>query len=457
MSGTPQAFLSYTRLDDQGHDGGITALRAALELQVRIVTGDDSFEIFQDVDGIAFGEHWPKKLDKALAACRFLIPVLSPRFFRSEPCRDELRKFLAHERAAGRDDLILPIYLVDAPVLERPHLTMADELAQAIAERQRWDWRPHAFAAFTDPAVRRAVRELARAIGDRLDQERPSPPRAPVRRPGDVFRDVDKPWCPELVVIHAGSFSMGSPANEEGRYTDEGPQREVRFATPFAIARYTVTCGQFASFAAATKHDMSGGAYAWTGESWQLMADHDWRDPGFVQTDAHPVVCVSWLDAQTYVGWLAQRTGQPYRLPTEAEWEYAARAGTTTPFWTGATISTAQANYDGNHVYGSGAAGIDRQGTVAMDEPTFHANPFGLHHVHGNVFEWVQDSYAGSYEGAPLDGHLSVERDDRPGRVLRGGSWTNNPRILRSASRGGYAPDVRYNDVGFRVARMLTP
>ena len=101
MTATPQAFLSYTRLDDQGHHGGITALRAALELQVRVVTGDDSFEIFQDIDGIAFGEHWPDRLDQALAASRFLIPVLSPRFFRSEPCRDELRKFLAHEQSAG--------------------------------------------------------------------------------------------------------------------------------------------------------------------------------------------------------------------------------------------------------------------------------------------------------------------------------------------------------------------
>lgn len=164
-----QAFLSYTRLDDRGHDGGISVLREALELQVQIVTGDDSFEIFQDVDGIAFGEHWPKRLDQALAASRFLIPVLSPRFFRSEPCRDELRKFLAHEQSAGRSDLILPIYLVEAAVLELPHLTAADELAAAIAQRQRWDWRPHAFAPPAEPAVRKAIRDLAVAIARRLE------------------------------------------------------------------------------------------------------------------------------------------------------------------------------------------------------------------------------------------------------------------------------------------------
>lgn len=468
MSGTPQAFLSYTRLDDQGHEGGITALRAALELQVRIVTGDDSFEIFQDVDGIAFGEHWPKRLDQALAASRFLIPVLSPRFFRSEPCRDELRKFLAHEQAAGRDDLILPIYLVDAPVLDRPHLTAADELARAIAERQRWDWRPHAFAALTEPTVRKAVRELARAIGDRLDRElspipnragalpTPSPRSPPVRRPGDIFRDVDEPWCPELVVIPPGSFTMGSPATEEGRYEDEGPQREVRLARSFAMGRYTVTRGQFARFVAATNHDMSGGAYAWTGQDWKLMTDRDWRNPGFTQTDAHPVVCVSWHDAQAYVGWLAQRTGQPYRLPTEAEWEYAARAGTTTPFWNGATISTVQANYDGNYTYAAGAKGIYRQGTVAVDDPSFSASSFKLCHVHGNVREWVQDCYANSYEGAPLDGHLSVDITDCLKRVLRGGSWDEDPSVLRCADRNGDLSNGRDSLTSFRVARMLT-
>lgn len=472
MSGTPQAFLSYTRLDDQGHEGGITALRAALELQVRIVTGDDSFEIFQDVDGIAFGEHWPKKLDQALAAARFLIPVLSPRFFRSEPCRDELRKFLAHERAAGRVDLILPVYLVRAPVLELAHLTAADELAVELAQRQRWDWRPHAFASLSDHSVRRAVRELAEVIGERLDREaQPNPsaklklndllPPAPLpivtaRLPRQVFRDVDEPWCPEMVEIPTGSFTMGSPKTEEGRLYSEGPQRRVRLGRRFALGRHAVTRGQFAAFVAATGHDMSGGANVWTGDKWELKAERGWQNPGLAQTDHHPVVCVSWQDARAYVRWLAHQTGQPYRLPTEAEWEYSARGGTATPFWTGATISTAQANYDGNYIYGAGAKGIYRRGTVAVDDPSFPANSFGLSHMHGNVWEWVQDCYVDSYSGAPKDGHVSPDRDNCPERVLRGGSWYDFPRYLRSANRGRNAPVVRVFNLGFRVARMLT-
>jgi formylglycine-generating enzyme required for sulfatase activity len=166
---------------------------------------------------------------------------------------------------------------------------------------------------------------------------------------------------------------------------------------------------------------------------------------------------VSWLDAQAYVTWLSERTGSPYRLPSEAEWEYAARAGTTTPFWTGPTISTAQANYDGNYTYGSGEKGIFRKSTVAVDDPSFPANRFGLSHVHGNVWEWIQDCYVNSYQGASLDGHLSVDRNECPGRVLRGGSWIDDPGFLRSASRFRNAPVVRVVDPGFRVARMLTP
>ena len=194
--------------------------------------------------------------------------------------------------------------------------------------------------------------------------------------------------------------------------------------------------------------------------SGKLVEDssRNWRSPGFAQTDRDPVVWVSWEDAKAYCAWLAERTGEPYRLPSEAEWEYACRAGTTTPFWTGPTISTAQANYDGNHVYGSGAKGVYRQRTVAVDEPSFPPNPFGLHHMHGNVWEWVEDCWHDSYVGAPSDGSAWISGClDPTRRVLRGGSWYGNPRILRSAIRYGGAPEDRSSLTGFRVARTFTP
>src|SRR3954452_3184664 len=126
------AFLSYTHLDDEGHDGAITELRKRLERSVRVVTGDRSFTIFQDHDGITFGQHWPSRLDEALAGARFLVPVLSPSFFRSDPCRDELTKFLELERRAGRSDLILPIYLVTAPVLDWAEVFVTDSPVLAV-------------------------------------------------------------------------------------------------------------------------------------------------------------------------------------------------------------------------------------------------------------------------------------------------------------------------------------
>ena len=191
---------------------------------------------------------------------------------------------------------------------------------------------------------------------------------------------------------------MGSPPTEIDRYDDEGPQRTVTFARPFALGRYTVKFAEWDACAAA------GGCGGYK------PADQGWG------RGRQPVVNVSWNDAQAYAAWLAARTGAPYRLPTEAEWEYAARAGTTTPFWTGATISTEEANYDGNYTYGAGEKGSYRKRTVAVDDPTaLAANPFGLHHVHGNVWECVQDCYRSSYVGAPLDGSVAVEAPDRTG------------------------------------------
>jgi formylglycine-generating enzyme required for sulfatase activity len=170
-----------------------------------------------------------------------------------------------------------------------------------------------------------------------------------------------------------------------------------------------------------------------------------------------PVINVSWEHATAYAAWLAEKTGAPYRLPTEAEWEYAARAGTATPFWTGETISTEQANYDGDLAYGAGKEGTKRERTVAVDDPALPANPFGLHHVHGNVWEWVQDGYRDSYDGASPDGSKAMDGGDSPRRVMRGGSWIYYPKFLRSAIRFKDGPGYRDNNVGFRVARALTP
>jgi formylglycine-generating enzyme required for sulfatase activity len=485
----PDVFISYARNDVDW----VRPLAAELERR--------GWRVFWD-QRIPTGKSWRSHISTRLESARCVIVVWSEHALKS--------KFVLQEADTGLErDVLLPV--LRQPV--RPPLgfrevhaanlvewrpgetspefeTFIADLRELLAAPPPAEFVPASIEPPSDQkldhiaAERAALSPLAEDLKSASSNSRTLPtlgqsgPAAeagntitaasPIVRPtlissGQVFRDVDEPWCPEIVVIPAGKFTMGSPtggwfsSGEEERFDNEGPQHEVRIARAFAIGRYTVTRGQFANFLAATKHDMSGGAYGRTGVTWELRADRDWRSPGFAQTDAHPVVCVSWLDAQAYVGWLAERTGQHYRLPTEAEWEYAARAGTVTPFWTGATISPAQANYNGNLTYAGGPKGVYRQGTVAVNDHSFPANPFGLHHMHGNVREWVQDCYVDSYRGAPLDGHLSVERDIPGVRVVRGGSWDESPGYLRSAIRFRYARGGRINDTGFRVARMLTP
>jgi CheY-like chemotaxis protein len=189
----PEAFLSYTRLDDEYFGGAITSLRRLLELGVQVVTGDRTFNIFQDVDGIEFGQKWKKRLTEAISTSRFLIPIVTPLFFKSDPCRDELKQFIEHEKSLGRDDLILPIYFVTAPVLERPELLKDDTLASEIASRQRYDWRVQADLPPTDPQIRRAVRELAEKIATAIARTSgPVPAPAPARRGDDAAAEASR-------------------------------------------------------------------------------------------------------------------------------------------------------------------------------------------------------------------------------------------------------------------------
>ena len=243
--------------------------------------------------------------------------------------------------------------------------------------------------------------------------------------PGSTFRDCAA--CPELVVVPAGSFIMGSPASEAGRQEDERQARQT-IEAPFAVGVYEVTFAEWDACVA------GGGC-------------HGFRpDDGGWGRGRQPVINVSWNEVQAYVAWLSAKTGAEYRLLSEAEWEYVARAGTTTPFHTGDTISTEQANYDGlSAPYGSGDRGIYRGKTRAVG--SLWRNAFGLHDVHGNVAELVADCYD---ESSGSGGACSR-------RVVRGGSWGARPQFLRSAYRSWCAPTLRNHHNGFRIARTLTP
>jgi formylglycine-generating enzyme required for sulfatase activity len=265
---------------------------------------------------------------------------------------------------------------------------------------------------------------------------------------GKVEWFQDQEHGPEMVVVPAGEFIMGSPKSEPERSAYEGPLHRVKFTRPFAVARHAITRGQFTAFVNNTNYNKPDGDPAESPGS-------EWRDPGFRQDDAHPVVAVSWDDARAYLAWLSQATGQTYRLLSEAEWEYVARAGTTTPFWWGSSITVAQANYDGNYVYkGGGAKGGWRKATVRVG--SFEANPWGLYDVHGNVWEWCEDIWHGDYYGAPPDGSPWHHGGDARHHVVRGAGWTSSPESLRSASRNRHNANSRNLNLGFRVARTFS-
>jgi formylglycine-generating enzyme required for sulfatase activity len=260
---------------------------------------------------------------------------------------------------------------------------------------------------------------------------RPAAPASASRDPDadradlELFRDGL--FAPEMVVLPAGEFLMGSPEGEEGSVEYEGPQHRVTIGQRFAIGQYPVTFDEYDRFCAATPRENP--------------ADAGWGRA------RRPVINVSWDDAHAYIAWLSQETGHTYRLPSEVEWEYACRAGTTSRYSFGDAITPGNANY----------ADSDLGRTSEVD--TYPANRWGLHDMHGNVWEWVEDDWHENYQRAPSDRSAwkdaGVARDSRR-CVLRGGSWGNSSRDCRSAFRGSSNAVNRLHAVGFRVARTLS-
>jgi len=271
-------------------------------------------------------------------------------------------------------------------------------------------------------------------------------------RPGSAQRFKDCPDCPEMVVVPAGTLMMGSPPSEPEREAERETQVPVTIARPFAIGAFAVTVGEFAAFVAPTNYAVDPGCYFWTGTTWEERPDRSWRSPGFPQDDRHPVVCVDLKAAKAYASWLSSMTGKTYRLPSETEREYVTRAGTDTPFWPGASISTDAASYNGTIPSVLGPPGVWRQMTVRVD--SFRSNPWGLYNVHGNVWDWTDDCWNESNAGNPRDGSVRTT-GDCTWRVARGGAWNYSPTYLRSAYRYWNLPHNRSGVQGFRVARSL--
>ena len=294
------------------------------------------------------------------------------------------------------------------------------------------------------------------------------------RAAGDSFADCD--ICPEMVVIPAGEFMMGSPETEKPRRKSEGPQHRVTISAPFAMGKYEVTYGEYAKFVEATGHKSGQSCVVWAGRvGGESLDGKSWRDPNFPQTDRSPVTCITWPDAKAYAAWLSDITGQKYDLPTEAQWEYAVRGGTTTSasFPGGpddvckyANTSDLSAKENGGGSDWKYANCYDGYGTQSAPVGSYLPNPFGLYDMYGNVWEWTLDCYQPGYEGAPTDGSAWITTPCES-YAVRGSSLSAPPDNLRSAvrSRGSSyartAVDIKELDewhnwnLGVRVVRVL--
>ncbi|MDP6563662.1 MAG: SUMF1/EgtB/PvdO family nonheme iron enzyme [Alphaproteobacteria bacterium] len=323
----------------------------------------------------------------------------------------EVQSFEAGVKTAGPKAEAWQRFLDAYP--EDDPFSREDEKLRDRASARAAHWRSVGRQAALSPPPKPRVKPQQRRI-------KPAVGVYPKRyRPGDTFKDC--PGCPEMVVVPAGSFRMGSPADEPQRDDDEGPQHRVTIPAPFAVGKYEVTFAQWDACVAA------GGCGGYRPK------DRGWG------RDNRPVINVSWKDARSYVIWLSGKTGKSYRLLSEAEWEYVARARTTTRYWWGDRFDANKAN----------------NGVQSKPVGSYEPNAFGLYDVHGNVWEWVADCWNKNYWDAPEDGRIWTSGNCSR-RVLRGGSWLSDPRVLRSANRDWLGSGFRGYFSGFRLARTLS-
>lgn len=420
--------------------------------------------VFMDVDNVMAGQRFDQQLEKALAECEVFLAVIGPRWLdllktkQTTGERDYVREEITAALQGGV--VVIPVTVdhgrlpqekelppeIQSLVFHQRHIISQEQrrrdieaLVEAVRTNRksappklgRGPWTRMALGAGVVVVAAWASAHYAGApVPWPLSTSNPVSEEtlhtlAAIAGTGQSFRDDRAdghlcPLCPEMVVVPAGSFTMGSPADEPERRSDE-VQVPITIARPFAVGKFAVTFAE-----------------------WDTCADDGGckglhpKDGGWGR-GARPVINVSYEDAQNYIDWLGHRTGKTYRLLSEAEREYVTRAGTTTPFWWGPSVTSSQANFRATK-------------TVAVN--SFTANPWGLYNVHGNVSEWTGDCWSDTNSNNPGDGS-SRTRGDCGRRTVRGGSWINGPEQLRAAARDRRAPSTGYDDVGFRVAETL--
>lgn len=428
-------FISYRREFDAGWAG-----RLAADLKRNL----PDRPVFHDIASIEIGEDFGIAIERALGHCAVLLVVIGPRWLDVQHPHggrriDDEDDWVRIEILAGlKGNLRVVPVLMGGAAMPRGN-QLPDALKPLVRRNaheitdKRWD--------FDLGELLKALRRVSTHAEGKDGAEGPSQvghptvvatplPRILVAHdlpaPGTVFRHG--PDFTELVVVPSGHFLMGSPQDEKDRDENEGPCHPVSVARPFAVGRYPVTFAEWDAFVAA------GGT------------THRPDDKGWGR-DRQPVIHVSWDDAQAYVAWLRDRTGQPYRLLSEAEWEYAARAGSQTRYPWGDEPGKDKANFWGS----SSKFKLKRTGPVG----SFPANAFGLYDMIGNVREWVEDRWHANYQDAPDDGRPWDGSGEA--RTVRGGSWNSPSYYCRAACRDREAPSSRCNNLGFRVCCARAP
>lgn len=449
---------------------------------------DRGWSVFIDRQ-LHVGERWDKTIEHELASARAIVALWSASSRQSEfvleeaefgrrkgnlfpvliePVeipygfgRIEAADLSGWDSAARHDGLDL---LLDS--LQRVLQPSGTETVKGGAELHRAP--PRLLPAQTRPLRRGLLAGIVVALGlaagvTLLRQGQPAPRPAdspppsakadtapPMLQAGARFRDCGDAACPWLVTVPAGRFAMGSPEDETGRSSDESPAHVVAIAQPFAVMETEVTRRQFALFVQESGYQPAAGCFEWHDGVWNPVPGGGWLDPGFTQTDDHPAVCVDWHAAHAFAGWMSRRTGHIYRLPSEAEWEYAARGGATGRFASWAKeaepCTLAHIACTGNN---------PPRGTRPVRQ--LLPNEFSLYDTHGNAWEWVQDCWHTDYLGAPGDARPWETACAEDRRVMRGGGWGSTPDVVRLANRGREYADMRFTSGGFRLVRQLAP
>ncbi len=394
--------------------------------------------------------HWPVS---DLASVTLMSRTI-PSFAKGRATRSgALRNAMLH--MMGRPEFSHPFFWAGFSIIgdnSTPHVTKTDPLpTESLTKRAKPKKEEALPTASQPPAKPKTTKNKKLAVGT-FPKEKKRSNVARRFRPGQEFQDCRE--CPKMVVIPAGEFLMGTPKKGKHRSYGASPQHPVRIAVDFAVGKFEVTKRQFTVFVKETGHDANGNCGIFESNVWVERENRSWRNPGFQQKGNHPVVCMSWKDAKAYTSWLSRKTGHHYRLMSESEWEYAARAGTTTPFVTGETITSAHANFNGTRTYNGSKKSRFRKITLSVG--SFRKNAFGLHNMHGNASEWVEDCLQKNYQDAPADGSARTNGDCAR-RIVRGGSWMSHAASLKVTERNWNSSGKRLFIFGFRVARTLVP